>query len=116
VYVNFVPAVGRDALRSMKQTIRGWHLQLRKDWELADLSARFDAVLRGWHGYYARFQASAMDAVWLHLNAYLVRWLRRKYKFLARHKWRAWQALAKLGHANRNAFVHWRLGCLPKVG
>jgi RNA-directed DNA polymerase len=115
VYVNFAPAVSRDALRSMRQTIRGWHLQLRTDCELADLSARFNAVLRGWQGYYARFHASAMRPIWLHMNAYLVRWLMRKYKFLARHKTRASHALAKLGHANRTAFVHWALGCLPSV-
>ncbi len=27
VYVNFSPAVSRDALRTMRQTIRGWHIQ-----------------------------------------------------------------------------------------
>lgn len=73
VYVNFAPAVSRDALRTMRQTIRGWHLQLRTDCELADLSARFNAVLRGWYGYYARLHASAMSATWLHMNDYLVR-------------------------------------------
>lgn len=31
VYVNFAPAVSRDALRAMRQTIRGWHLQLQCD-------------------------------------------------------------------------------------
>jgi RNA-directed DNA polymerase len=116
VYVNFTPAVSREALRSMRQTIRGWHLQLKCDCELADLSAQFNAVLRGWKGYYARYNASAMSAVWLHMNDYLVRWLMRKYKSLARHKARAWQALAQLGQVNRDAFVHWSLGCVPKVG
>ena len=28
VYVNFSPAVSREALKAMRQTIRGWHLQL----------------------------------------------------------------------------------------
>jgi len=116
VYVNFAPAVSREALRSMRQTIRGWHLQLKCDCELADLSSQFNAVLRGWHGYYARYNTSAMSAVWLHMNAYLVRWLMRKCKSLARHKTRSWQALAKLGQASRHAFVHWSLGCVPKVG
>ena len=27
VYVNFSPAVSRDALKAMRQTVRGWHLQ-----------------------------------------------------------------------------------------
>ena len=41
VYVNFSPAVSRDALKAMRQTIRGWHLQLKSDKSLADLSAMF---------------------------------------------------------------------------
>ena len=39
VYVNFSPAVSRDALKSMRQTIRGWRVQLKSDKSLADLSA-----------------------------------------------------------------------------
>ena len=35
VYVNFSPAVSRDALKAMRQTIRGWHLQLKSDKSLA---------------------------------------------------------------------------------
>lgn len=60
VYVNFAPAVSREALKAMRQTIRGWHVQLRSDCELADLSAQFNAVLRGWHGYYSRFHGRAL--------------------------------------------------------
>jgi hypothetical protein len=31
VYVNFSPAVSRDALKAMRQTIRGWRVQLKND-------------------------------------------------------------------------------------
>lgn len=89
VYVNFAPAVSREALRAMRQTIRSWHLQLMCDKQIDDLSRMFNPVLRGWGSYYGRFHGSAMDAIWKHLDAYLVRWLRRKYKSLARHKTRA---------------------------
>jgi RNA-directed DNA polymerase len=89
VYVNFAPAVSRDALKAMRQTVRGWHLQLKCDKSLADLSAMFNPILRSWHQYYGRFYESAMSAVWNHLNDYLTRWLMRKYKRLARHKTRA---------------------------
>jgi len=116
VYVNFAPAVSRDALKAMRQTIRGWHLQLKCDKSLADLSAMFNPILRGWHQYYGRFYESAMSAVWKHLNTYLTRWLMRKYKRLAQHKTRAWRALGQLASRSQDAFVHWKLGCLPKVG
>ncbi|STQ90118.1 group II intron reverse transcriptase/maturase [Iodobacter fluviatilis] len=116
VYVNFSPAVSRDALKAMRQTIRGWHLQLKCDCKLDDLSAMFNTVLRGWQRYYGRFYASAMSAIWKHMNSYLVRWLMRKYKHLARHKTRAWRALGRLAQAFPNAFVHWEMGFVPKAG
>lgn len=55
IYVNFSPAVSRDALRAMRQTIRSWHLQLMCDREVGDLSRMFNPVLRGWMNYYGRF-------------------------------------------------------------
>ena len=116
VFVNFAPAVSRDALRAMRQTIRGWHLQLKCDKELTDLSAMFNAVLRGWQGYYGRFYGSAMSAIWKHMNDYLTRWIRRKYKNLARHKTLAGHALGRLAQSFPGAFVHWKLGYIPSAG
>lgn len=116
IYVNFSPAVSRDALRAMRQTIRSWHLQLMCDREVGDLSRMFNPILRGWMNYYGRFRGSAMDVVWKHVNAYLTRWLRRKYKKLARHKTRAVHALGKLAAASPRAFVHWEKGIYPAAG
>jgi len=116
VFVNFAPAVSRDALRAMRQTIRGWHLQLMCDKQIDDLSRMFNPVLRGWANYYGRFHGSALAVVWKHLNEYLMRWLRRKYKSLARHKRRARQALGRLAAASPSAFVHWGLGYAPTAG
>lgn len=116
VYVNFAPAVSRDALRAMRQTIRGWHLQLMCDRELGDLAAMFNPILRGWQQYYGRFHGSAMSVIWKHMNDYLVRWMMRKYKTLARHKTRARHALGLLARKFPTAFVHWGMGCLPAVG
>ena len=116
VYVNFSPAVSRAALKAMRQTIRGWHLQLKCDCELSDLAKMFNPVLRGWRQYYGRFYSSAMSVIWKHMNDYLVRWMMRKYKTLARHKTRARHALGRLARQFPKAFVHWEMGCLPTVG
>jgi RNA-directed DNA polymerase len=116
VYVNFSPAVSRVACKSMRQAIRGWHLQLKCDKELVDLSAMFDPILKGWQQYYGRFYGSAMWTVWKHVNAYLARWLMRKYKRLARHKQRARRALGRLAQRFPRAFTHWRLGYAPVAG
>ena len=116
VYVNFTPAVSRDAQRAMRQTIRGWHVQLQCESSLADLSARYNAVLRGWHTYYGRFHGSALSPVWKHMNTYLMRWMMRKYKHLARHKTRAKRELGHLAQSSPGAFKHWELGYAPMAG
>ena len=68
VYANFSPAVSRDALKAMRQTIRGWRPQLKSDKNLAELSAMFSPILTGWRHYYGRFHGSALKPVWLRLG------------------------------------------------
>jgi RNA-directed DNA polymerase len=113
IYVNFSPAVSRDALKAMRQTVRGWHMQLKCDKSLEDLSGMFGPVLRGWANYYGRFYHTALGPLWRHVNAYLVRWMQNKYKRLARGVTRAARALACLAKRNPKAFVHWEWGHRP---
>jgi RNA-directed DNA polymerase len=112
VYVNFSPAVGRDALKAMRQTIRGWHLQLKSDKSMADLSTMFDPILRGWQQYYGHFYGSALKPVWRSMNLFLIRWLMRKHKHLAGHKTRAAEMLRRMADGQPGAFIHWSLGFL----
>jgi len=93
VYVNFSPAVSRDALKAMRQTIRGWRVQLKNDKSLADLSAMLGPILRGWQQYYGHFHGSALKSVWRRVNRSLIGWLMRKHKKLAGHKTRAAETL-----------------------
>ena len=113
VYVNFSPAVSREAMKAMRQTVRSWHLQLKCDKELSDLSNMFGPVLRGWANYYGRFYPKAMTPLWRHVNAYLVRWMQRKYKRLAHGVTRAARALGRLAERAPRSFVHWERGCYP---
>ena len=112
IYVNFSPAVSREALQAMRQTIRGWHLQLKSDRNLADLSAMCAPILRGWQQYYGRFRGSALKPVWRSMNLFLIRWLMRKYKRLADHKTRAAETLKRLAQGEPDAFIHWSMGYL----
>jgi RNA-directed DNA polymerase len=112
IYENFSPAVSREALKAMRQTIRGWHLQLKSDKNLADLSAMFAPILRGWQQYYGRFRGSALKPVWRNMNLFLVRWLMRKHKKLAGHKTRAAETLKRLAQGEPDAFIHWSMGYL----
>lgn len=113
VYVNFSPGVSREALKTMRQTVRGWHLQLMCDKELSDLSNMFGPVLRGWANYYGRFYPTALKPLWRQVNAYLVRWMQRKYQSLARGITRAAWALGRLAERAPSSFVHWEWGFIP---
>lgn len=113
LYGNFSPGVSREALTGMRQTVRGWHLQLLCDKELRDLSKMFGPVLRGWSNYYGRFYPTAMKPLWRHVNDYLVRWMQRKYKRLARGVTRAARALGRVAERMPLAFVHWEKGFIP---
>jgi RNA-directed DNA polymerase len=111
--VNFSPAVSREALKAMRQTVRGWHLQLKSDKDLTDLSAMFAPILKGWQQYYGRFHGSALRSVWRNMNLFLIRWLMRKHKKLAGHKTRAAETLKRLAQREPDAFIHWSMGYLP---
>ena len=114
IYVGFVPAVSRESLKAMRQTIRSWHLQLKSAKELADLSKSYNPVLTGWKNYYGRFHASAMAPVWCHMNLYLMRWLMRKHKRFIRRTKRTIKALERMAVAMPEAFVHWKAGYIPR--
>lgn len=109
-YVNFSPAVSREALRMMCQAIRSWRIQLKNNKELKDLFNMFNPILRGWWNYYGRFHGSAMAPVWQHMNAFLFRWLKNKYKHLSQHRIQAQKLLRKLAASAPMSFVHWNMG------
>ena len=88
-------------------------MQLKCDKELSDLAYMFGPVLRGWSNYYGRFYATAMKPLWCSVNEYLVRWMQRKYKRLARGVIRAARALGRLAERAPRSFVHWELGFIP---
>ena len=113
VHPNFLPAISRPSQKEINRTIRGWHLQLKNEKTLSDLSRMFNPVLRGWLTYYGRFYPSGLRQLWRNINRYLVQWVRRKFKRLSQHKRRAKQYLDRLARANPHLFVHWELGVFP---
>ena len=114
VYVNFAPAVSREAMTAMRQTVRGWHLQLKCDKSLSDLSNMFDPVLRGWANYYGRFHAigdetalAARERLPGPVDAAQVQASR------SRGHPRGAKRLAGSPNAHPRSFVHWELGFIP---
>ena len=113
VHANFLPAISRESMKEIHRRIRSWHIQLRSDKTLLDLSRILDPILRGWYIYYGRFYPSALGKIWDNFNRYLVRWVRRKYKRFFRHKRRSRRYLTRIARAHPDLFIHWRLGVFP---
>ena len=115
VFTSFLPAISRESTKEINRCIRSWHVQLKSDKTLCDISRTFNPILRGWHVYFGRFYPSALSKIWNNVNRFLVRWLCRKCKRFIRHKRRAWRYLARFGRSHRDLFIHWRLGVFPCV-
>lgn len=106
-YVNFLPAVSGMALKAIGKEIRSWHVQLRNDKSIDDLSNMFGPVLRGWQAYYGRSYGSALSPIWRRFNWYLIQWLRRENKRYAHHKRRARIYIERVAKERPHLFVHW---------
>ena len=110
LFVSFTPAVSKSALKSMTRYVRASNVRNRSDLSLGVIAYRLNPVIRGWIGYYGRYQPSAMRPVWRHLNMTLVAWARRKYKRLKRHKTRAGLFVESISVRSPGLFAHWKLG------
>ena len=113
IHPNFLPAVSRQSLKNINRQIRSWHIQLKNDKTLMDLSRMFNPILRGWFNYYSKYYPTEMVRVWRNFDCYLVQYIRRKYKRFAKHKRQARKYLNRMARANPNMFVHWNLGIFP---
>src|ERR1017187_3900189 len=91
ITTGFVPAISKDALNKISSVVRSWRLHIRTGLSEADLARRINPVVRGWMNYYGAFYPSALYPLLVRINAYLLRWLRKKHKRLrddARHRTR----------------------------
>ena len=108
LFVSFTPAVSRTAMKAMRAKTRRLNWRNRTDLSLRDIAKQYNTVLRGWHGYYGRYQPSAMGPVWRHFNKTLVAWAMKKYKGMRVHKRKAGRFLEEVAKENSHLFVHWR--------
>lgn len=115
-FVNFSPAVSKQAANRIRKEIRSWAIHLRSDKNITDLARMFNAVVQGWVNYYGRYYKSAMYPFLRNIERFLIRWVMRKYKRLQGHKRRAKKWLGRVRNREPKLFVHWRLGLGSSVG
>jgi len=108
LFTSFLPGVSADALKRMRQTVRGWKLNRQTHVTLAALATQYNPIMQGWWNYYGAFYQTAMLNVSQHIDRALERWARRKYKALSGRKRGSVQWLRKMKDAEPKLFHHWR--------
>jgi RNA-directed DNA polymerase len=106
-FMSFQPAISKDAWKKISGEVRSWRLHRRTTWDLSDVARWINPIVRGWMQYYGAFYRSALYRLLSRINAYLMRWIRRKYKRLRGRKesYRRWQRiLSKVP----GLFAHWK--------
>ena len=79
-FVSFIPAVSDKAAKRMRLEVRRWRLHLRSDLELEEIAKWARPILAGWVRYYGRFYPSKLREELRTIDAFIVRWVSRKYK------------------------------------
>ena len=106
-FSNFLPAISKEALNKISATVRSWRLHLRTGHTFKDLARRINPIVAGWMQYYGAFYRSALSPLLQRINAYLMRWIRKKYKRL-RGKKKARECWQGITERYPLMFAHWK--------
>jgi hypothetical protein len=106
MFLSFLPAISKQALKRISAEVRAWRLHHRTSLTEKDLADWVYPIVRGWMNHYGAFYRSALYPLLERINAYLLRWVRRKYKRL-RGSRKARTAWNKAIRTRPGAFAHW---------
>jgi RNA-directed DNA polymerase len=107
MFMRFLPAISKDAKEKISREIRSWRVHRQIGLTFAGLARRVNPVVAGWMRYYGRFYRSALYPLLARINAYLVQWIRKKYKRLAGLK-KALRCLAGAAARCPRLLAHWQ--------
>ncbi len=110
LFVGFTPALSKSALKAMRLKIRQLRVRMKTELSIEQMAKWLNPIINGWINYYGRYCRSALYAMCRHINKALVRWSRRKYKSLQRHKTRAVKFVERISKQCPHLFAHWRQG------
>ena len=82
MFTAFQPAISKDAQNKISAEMRPLAAAPAHRAHLAEIARQINPVVRGWMQYYGAFYRSALYPLLSRINAYLMRWLRNKYKRL----------------------------------
>jgi RNA-directed DNA polymerase len=105
-FSSFNPAISKEALMRISAEVRSWRLYNRTGQNLIEIARDINPTVRGWMQYYGKYYRSALYPLLSRINAYLMRWIRKKYKRLRAKKkaFRCWRGIIK---RYPSMFAHW---------
>jgi group II intron reverse transcriptase/maturase len=106
-FLSFLPAISKDALKKISGVVRSWRLHRRVNLTFAELATMINPFVAGWMQYYGHFRRSALYPLLARINAYLVRWIRKKYRRLQALR-TALRKLAEITQRYPRLYAHWR--------
>jgi RNA-directed DNA polymerase len=107
LFNGFLPAVSNDAMKKMSRVVHRWRLHRWTTLSLNELAAWVNQIVPGWINYYGRYYRTALRPLLRRINAYILRWARKKYKRLRAFK-RAMAWWTGVVQRDPNLFRHWR--------
>jgi RNA-directed DNA polymerase len=107
IFTSFLPGVSAEAMKRMRQAVRGWKLNRQTHVALTDLAKLYNPVIQGWWNYFGSFYPTAMLLIYQHIDRALERWARRKFKSLSGRLRASVQWLRKMKNEEPRLFYHW---------
>jgi group II intron reverse transcriptase/maturase len=115
MFTAFLPAISKEALKKISAEVRSWRLHHRTGHTFADLARKINPIVRGWMNYYGAFYRSALYRLLGRINAYLLRWVRNKYRRL-RARRKAQAAWNEVTQRYPRLLTHWAwTAAIPQV-
>jgi group II intron reverse transcriptase/maturase len=106
MFTSFGPAMSRDQQTRKGREVRRWRIHLRTGRTLTDLATGINPYARGWMNYWGHFNRSQMYHLLQRINAYLMRWARKKYRRLrSKKRLQAWWERVVTNEPG--LFAHW---------
>jgi group II intron reverse transcriptase/maturase len=105
-FTAFLPAISKEALKKISGEVRRWRLHRQVGRTLAELARVINPIVRGWMQYYGAFYRTALHPLLRRINAYLMRWIRKKFKRLRTFK-KAHECWRRITRQYPRAFAHW---------
>jgi len=106
-FLAFLPAISGRALKKISTQVRRWRLHRWIYHTIGEIARTINPIVAGWMQYYGRFYPSSLYRLLARINAYLVRWVRNKYRrYDATRAARA--KLTEITDRYPRIFAHWR--------